>query len=367
VIVPAEPLFFRPIYKKTIWGGAALCSRFNRSLSPQENTGESWELASHGADQSVVTDGTLAGTSLGRLVAEAATGLMGPIETFGKFPLLYKFIDAHDRLSVQVHPGDSQARAAGWGEFGKTECWYVVDAEENARVAIGFRENVSRQAIGRAIETTSLQELLNFIPVSSGDLLFIPAGTVHAILEGILLYEVQETSDTTLRLYDWGRVDASGKPRQLHVRDALPIIDTAARGSYRITPVVFDNKELCHSYRIACRYFAVEQYNFLKKGAIPLPPKRSFSVVTVIDGSLRLHYPSGSVDVVAGTTVLLPATLREVSASGTDGTNVLVSSAPDLQSEIIAPLRERGVSDKAIEQLGGFGEMNDLAPLLRQN
>ena len=218
----------------------------------------------------MVADGPLAGTALGRLVAESADELLGKIETFGTFPLLFKFIDARDRLSVQVHPDDAQARENGWGEFGKTECWYVVDAKKDARIVVGFKENVTPKAISRAIENGSLHELLNSMPVKSGDVLFVPAGTVHAIMEGTVLYEIQETSDTTLRLYDWGRVDGAGKPRQLHVRDALTVIDTIAHDAhYRIPPITLEERGCLHSYCAACRYFAVERYRFLRAEEVP--------------------------------------------------------------------------------------------------
>jgi len=365
VNLPAEPLFFRPIYKETIWGGTALRTRFKRPLAPGRTVGESWETASLGADQSMVAQGPLAGVTLGRLVAEAGDALLGNIETFGKFPLLCKIIDARDRLSVQVHPGDAQARESGWGEFGKTECWYVVDAKEDARIVVGFKKDVTREGISRAIETASLHEILNIMPVKSGDVLFIPAGTVHAIMEGTLLYEIQETSDTTLRLYDWGRVDAAGKPRPLHVRDALTVIDPLARDHRPIAPVVVKESGCRHSYLIACRYFALEQYSFPRDQEVHLPAKQSFGVLTVINGTIRLSYPAGRVEVPSGTTVVLPAILRDVRVTGTAGADLLLSSVPDLQQEIIAPLRRRGVPDQSIAQLGGFPERNDLLIFLK--
>lgn len=365
--LPAEPIFFNPIYKETIWGGTELRTRFNRPIAPGRTVGESWEVVSLGADQSMVAGGPFAGTALGRLVADSADELLGTIETFGKFPLLYKFIDARDRLSVQVHPGDAQARENGWGEFGKTECWFVVDAKKNARIVVGFKTDVTRERISRAIETASLHELLNVVPVKNGDVFFVPAGTVHAIMEGTVLYEIQETSDTTLRLYDWGRVDAAGKPRPLHVRDALTVIDTVAHKNHLIPPITLEERGCLHSYSAACRYFAVEQYRFLRDEEILLPAKQSFSVFTVINGVIRLYYPAGSVDVRSGTTVVLPAVLRDVRVAGITGADFLLSSVPDLQREIIAPLRLRNVPDHTIAQLGGFPERNDLIKFLKQN
>ena len=365
MIVPAEPLFFQPIYKETLWGGTALRSRFNRLLSPEQRVGESWEIVNLGADQSVVASGSLAGVNLGRLMPEAPDTLLGKIDNFGNFPLLYKFIDARDRLSVQVHPDDVQARANGWGEFGKTECWYVVDAQENASIIAGFARSVTREVVTRAVETSSLHELLNFIPVKKGDVLFIPAGSVHAILDGVLLYEVQETSDTTLRLYDWGRVDAKDKPRQLHVRDALSVIDMTCRDQYRILPITFEEHGYQHSYLIACRYFALERFTLLDDKEIVFPAKQSFRVLTVISGSFLLRYPAGSATVSNGSTVLLPAALHGVHASGSAGTEAIISWVPDLRREIVMPLRSRGVQDETIFQLGGFRERNDLSRYLK--
>jgi mannose-6-phosphate isomerase len=363
--LPAEPLFFNPIYKETIWGGSALRTRFKRPLEQGRTIGESWEVVSLGADQSVITQGPLAGATLGRLGAEAPEALLGGLEGAAGFPLLFKIIDARERLSVQVHPDDAQALEHGWGRNGKTECWYVIDAKENARIVAGFREEVSRERINRAIETESLDLLLNTVQVKSGDVFFIPAGTVHAIMEGILLYEVQETSDTTLRLYDWGRVDTSGKGRPLHVREALSIIDTHVHDHRPITPVVVDEGECRHSYRAACRYFALEHYAFKKETEVALPEKRSFRVLTVINGTIKLAYAAGKAMVSSGTTVVLPAVLRDVRASGSAGSEFLLSSVPDLQNEIIAPLRQRGVPDAAIARLGGFPERNDLISFLK--
>jgi mannose-6-phosphate isomerase len=366
VTLPAEPIFFKPICKETLWGGCALRTRFNRPLPPDLPIGESWEIVSHRDDQSMVAAGPLAGVTLDRLVAEHPRELLGKIETFGKFPLLYKFIDARDRLSVQVHPDDAQARAGGWGEFGKTECWYVVDAPENGRIITGFARDVTIEEVRKAIETSSLHELLNFNPIKAGDVLFIPAGTVHAILEGACIYEVQETSDTTLRLYDWGRVDAQGKPRPLHVHDALTIIDTAAHEGCSIAPVSFQTRGYGHSYRVACRYFALEQFDFSRDDEVILSARQSFRVLTVLSGRVHLHYPSGSSDVPLGATTLLPAVLRDVRVHGSAGTRIMVSWVPDLQNDIITPLQTLGVPDEAIERLGGFRQRNDLSRFLRR-
>jgi mannose-6-phosphate isomerase len=360
VTLPALPLLFNPLYKETIWGGHAIGSRYTRRRLPDRTIGESWEIVSHGADQSVVASGSLAGKTLGAIVAEERPSLLGKIETFGKFPLLVKFIDAQERLSVQVHPNDQQARTYGWGEFGKTECWYIIDAKKDARIIAGFKAPVSREAINRAIETSSLENLLDEIPIHPGDVIFLPAGMVHAIMEGTLVYEVEETSDATLRLYDWGRVDGAGRPRPLHVHEALRVIDTRALGNCRVPPLTLEEKGHRHSYRLACSYFALEHYAYERQEEIILPAKQSFRIVTVLCGRLELKFPAGAAELSAGMTALLPALIRDVRAIGVAGTELILSSVPDLQAEIITPLRNRGIPLNDIVAIGGVREYNDL-------
>jgi mannose-6-phosphate isomerase len=366
VNLPAEPLFFRPIYKETIWGGDALRTRFGRPLPAGMRVGESWEVSGAGADQSEVAQGPLAGTTIERLAAEAPRELLGEKAAAGRFPLLFKIIDARQRLSVQVHPDDDQALEHGWGTSGKTECWFVIDAQENARIIAGFREEVTPERICRAIEAESLDLLLNAVPVKRGDALFMPAGTVHAVMEGVVLYEAQEASDTTLRLYDWGRKGADGRSRPLHLREALSVVDMKPHDYGPLPPVVVDEGGCRHFFHSACRYFALERCVYTQEADIALSPKGSFRVLTVIQGTVRLRYEAGSTDVASGATVLLPAILCDVRAAGGEGAEFLLSSVPDLGSEIVAPLRRQGVPDAAIAALGGFPEKNDLAGLFKR-
>jgi mannose-6-phosphate isomerase len=360
VTLPAFPILFDPLYKETIWGGHALGSRYNRPVSPDRVIGESWEIVSHGADQSIAKNGSYAGKTLGTITAEAGQSLLGKIETFGKFPLLAKFIDAQERLSVQVHPSDGQARTHGWGEFGKTECWYIIDAKKDATLIAGFKAPVTREAINHAIETNSFENLLSVTPIHQGDVVFLPAGMVHAIMEGTLVYEVEETSDATLRLYDWGRVDAAGKPRPLHVREALGIIDTRALGNACVPALTLEENGYRHSYRLACRYFALEHYAYDRPGEIILPAKQSFRILTVLSGGLELKFPAGAMELSAGMTVLLPAILHDVRAIGAADTEMILSSVPDLLAEIITPLKSRGIPLPHIISIGGVREYNDL-------
>ena len=364
--IPAEPLFFSPIYKETLWGGTALAEHLGRPLSAAKRVGESWEISGYGRDQSTVTAGPLVGNSLSRLSAESPLELLGDIAASGTFPLLCKFIDASQRLSVQVHPDDAQARANGWGEFGKTECWYIVAAKEGARCILGFNRNLTIEELRSAVATSMLPDSLSSVAIKPGDVLFIPAGTVHAILEGSLMYEVQETSDTTFRLYDWARLDTAGKPRPLHINEACAVVDRSAFDNRPLPPITLTENGVRRSIRVACRYFAIEQYSFMQDAEAVMAAKRSFRIVTVISGAASLLYPGGKAELSQGVTVLLPAIMREVRVVGSAGADIIEVWAPDLLQEVVLPLRTQCVPDESIMSLGGFGTRNDLARYLKK-
>jgi mannose-6-phosphate isomerase len=359
-----EPLYFSPIYKEKIWGGQAFRHILNRDVPPTASTGESWEISGFGNEQTKVIDGPMAQYTLGQIMKIMPEELLGSAVPSKIFPLLYKFLDADQKLSVQVHPDDAQAKQHGWGDYGKTECWYIIDAPEDGRIIVGFNKNVTRDEVAAAVSENRLHEILNHIPVASGDILFIPAGTVHAILDKTLIYEVQETSDTTLRLYDWGRTDSNGKPRDLHVNDALEVMDTGFHNRHRIEPVIIDETGFKHAYRIACRYFAIEQYTLFRDMDISLDKKKSFRVMTVIGEPVHLVLQKSEMDVSKGETILIPAACKEVTVAGVSGARFLISYIPDLVSEIIQPLTAIGVPKEAIALLGGNPEKNDLLPLL---
>jgi mannose-6-phosphate isomerase len=225
------PLQFTPLLKERIWGGTTLAKRSRR---PNGNDkvliGESWEVSGVEGDVSVISNGFLAGNSLPEAVEVYMGELVGDkvFDRFGEeFPLLIKYIDARDKLSIQVHPSDELA-AVRHGAFGKTEMWYVLACEPGAELLIGFREGVTREIYEAAVADGTVGSLLNRVPVKPGDAYFIPAGTVHAIGAGILLAEIQQTSDVTYRVFDWNRTDAEGNPRELHTELALDAIDFAA-------------------------------------------------------------------------------------------------------------------------------------------
>jgi len=217
------PLIFEPILKPKIWGGRRLEVLLGKPLPPEVAIGESWEVADLEGDQSVVRDGPARGKTLGQLVTEWGSGLLGSAGLFeGRFPLLIKYLDAQEHLSVQVHPDEAMARRLGGNVRVKDEAWYVVAAEQDGCIYRGFRSGVTREGFVAAIEEGAVESTLNRIPVKPGQCYFLPSGTVHALGAGVLVAEVQTPSDITYRVYDWDRTDpATGIGRDLHVPEAL--------------------------------------------------------------------------------------------------------------------------------------------------
>jgi len=300
-----KPLLFRPIIKQIRWGGRRLGSVLNKPIGDASDYAESWEVADHGDDQSVVVTGPLAGTTLRELVTKHREELFGE-QTFSRdqFPLLVKFLDASDRLSVQVHPNDELARTFQADENGKTEAWVILDAEPGSVLYAGLKSGVDAQTLKDHIENETLAECLHTIAVKPGDCVFVPAGTVHAIGEGILLAEIQQSSDLTFRLYDWGRVGTDGKPRQLHIDEALQCIDFD-RGPVdpttpRMLPADVPAEELVH-----CPYFSIRRYT--GEGTLSLQQDGRFHVLMVIAGTAVLECGNVSTTLPLGQTVVLPA------------------------------------------------------------
>ena len=256
VKVPLYPLRFEPIYKNTIWGGDKILAL--KGMQPNgENLGESWEVSGVQDNVSVVADGYLKGTSLTELIQKYKEIFVGETvyQRYGnQFPLLFKFIDAHDDLSVQVHPDDEMARKHRQSN-GKTEFWYVIDAEEGSSLYAGLKKNCSPEELRTAVESDEVCELLNKEEVVAGDAFFLPAGRVHAIGAGLLIAEIQQTSDATYRLFDYNRVDKNGNPRELHLDKALESIDYKVYRNYKTT---YNKNRTCKPIQLKeCGYFTI--------------------------------------------------------------------------------------------------------------
>lgn len=219
-----KPLKLIPPIKDYIWGGTRLRDEYGKQ-SNLERLAESWELACHNDGSSIIADGEYAGKTLPEYLAENPEALGKSCDRFTSFPVLIKLIDARDNLSVQVHPDNEYALRVE-GEYGKTEMWYIVDCEEGASLIYGFKEEISKEDFKKAIEENTLLDKVNVVPVKKGDVFFIEAGTLHAIGKGILIAEIQQNSNTTYRVYDYGRIGADGNPRELHIEKALEVTDT---------------------------------------------------------------------------------------------------------------------------------------------
>jgi mannose-6-phosphate isomerase len=307
-MVPDAPLSFRPVYKAVVWGGRRL-ERWRPEL-PDGRIGESWDLADHDGGMSLVEDGPLAGSPLRDLVARFGEALVGRGFRGGSFPLMVKLIDARERLSVQVHPDDALARSLGVGKNGKTECWLVL--EDGGEIFLGTRPGVDRATFERALAAGELQATLEPFDPRAGDCFFLPARTVHALGAGCLVYELQQTSDVTFRVFDWNRMGTDGKPRPLHVREALDTIDFSRSEPEKVRREDWgDEREgrVARRTRVTCDHFRLEEYR-VPGGALPVPLGETCAVVTCLAGAGEVVTVGGSAELVEGKTVLVPAAAR---------------------------------------------------------
>jgi mannose-6-phosphate isomerase len=297
------PLLFEPIFKERIWGGTKLKEVLNKSFDGSQ-IGESWELSTVENDISVVANGAFEGMNLNQLIEKYPTEVLGikSIQYFGNnFPLLFKFIDAKEDLSIQVHPNDALAKERH-NSFGKTEMWYVMQADDNARLVVGFKDKTNKKEYQEHLENKTLVAVLNEAPVKVGDAFFLETGTVHAIGAGVLIAEIQQTSDITYRLYDWDRVDANGVGRELHTDLALDAINFEPTNT-KLDYEVVKNKSV---NLVECPFFKTnilqisDIYNWKKT-------KESFTVLMCTEGSFTINMLHFKAEFKKGDTILIPA------------------------------------------------------------
>lgn len=300
-----RPLRFQPLFKRIRWGGRRLGTELGKLIGSETDYAESWELVDHGVDQSLVAEGPLKGIPLCQLLREAAPALLGAHEKLTHFPLLIKFLDARDRLSVQVHPNDEQAARSVPGERGKTEAWVILAAEPGGCVYAGLKPGVDRAALRQALESGTVESCLSRLEVRPGDSVFIPAGTVHAIGEGVLLAEVQQSSDLTFRLYDWNRLGTDGQPRPLHVEQSLECIDFDRGPVELCRPVCEQWAAVVREVLVESPYFTIRRYR--GSGRIELPAKNRCGVCIVLEGTVELSNAAGTMSFCKGETTLIPA------------------------------------------------------------
>jgi mannose-6-phosphate isomerase len=319
-----RPLFFPPILKRIRWGGRRLGTLLGKPIGPDHDYAESWEIVDHGKDQSTLADGPFSGWTLARFVRERNCDLLGRHAGRTQFPLLVKFLDANDRLSLQVHPNDDQAKIYDPAENGKTEAWVIVHAEPGSQIYAGLKTGVDRATLRTQLQNGRLEECLHKFAVSAGDCVFIPAGTVHAIAEGIVLAEVQQSSDLTFRLHDWGRVGTDGKPREVHIEESLNCIDFA-RGP--VSPV--GPQKLAHrptEKLVACEYFVMHRHQ--SELPFSIPTDNRFHVLMMLSGSATLSTAGLEAPFPLGQSVLVPAACPDVEISPREACIVLDAILP---------------------------------------
>ena len=300
------PLKFEPIYQRRVWGGTLMSEKLRRD--PPAGTGESWEVSDRPEAQSRIANGELAGAELGQLVRRYGAALIGSAaQTSDRFPLLVKLIDAGERLSLQVHPDAEAAESIGNGAEPKTEMWYVIDSRPGSVILAGMNSRSSRQLLEDKLHSAEVEQLFQSYPSVPGDAYFIPAGLPHAIGAGNLILEIQQNSDTTYRLSDWGRVDSQGRARELHVENGLRSIHFAGLTSPRVAGV-FGKAPRNRKYDIInrCPYFYVCELHLTERWNDDTS-SRSFHLLSVVSGGLTVRRGAQSVKVAAGETALVPA------------------------------------------------------------
>lgn len=308
------PLKFQPILKEKIWGGNKLKSILNKKTN-LNNVGESWEISDVKGDTSTVSNGELKKQSLKRLLKTFKGDLIGNknYKVFGdKFPLLIKFIDAKQDLSIQLHPNDELA-AKRHNSFGKTEMWYVMQADENANLIVGFNQKVTPEKYLEHLEAKTLTQILNFDKVKEGDTYFIEVGRVHAIGAGVMLAEIQQTSDITYRVYDWDRVDDEGNERELHNDLAIDAIDFKMKDDFRIE---YSKSNRESNKMVNCPYFTTNYLPIEKQKVKKINTHDSFIIYMCVKGEATIKTENTIETIKQGETILLPAVIDtfEISA-----------------------------------------------------
>ncbi|MFL9831997.1 type I phosphomannose isomerase catalytic subunit [Flavobacterium sp. ST-87] len=306
------PLQFEPILKDRIWGGEKLKTVLNKPIT-SPTTGESWELSTVEGDVSVISNGVLKGKSLLELIDDIPNEILGTAvyKKFGKqFPLLFKYLDAREDLSIQVHPNDALAKERH-NSFGKTEMWYIMQADTDARIIVGFKEKSNADEYVKNLENKSLLSILDDVKVKSGDVFFLETGTVHAIGAGLVVAEIQQTSDITYRIYDFDRVDANGNGRELHIDLALDAINYEKTDTYK----QYDKVANQSNEVVDCPYFTT---NFIPLEGDLLAKKtgETFTVYMCVEGSFEIECNGAQYSYKKGDTVLIPAAMSELVLSG---------------------------------------------------
>ena len=357
------PLKLAVLPKEKVWGGSKIARTFCRDLTPDRPIGEVWVVWG----ELTVENGVFRGERLDDLARDHALPILGRRVTgrqYSTFPLLVKILDARATLSVQVHPDDAYANEREGEPFGKAEVWYILDAEPRARLIHGVQHPLSRRDAAQAIEAGTLQEALDYVEVAPGDVIFNGPGAIHALGGGILLYELQQSSDLTYRLYDWDRRDP-GRP--LHIEKSLDVAILEPFAGHKVEPVERVEAGGTRTLLCACRHFAAELLR-VASWVREQPSGDCFHILTVLQGSGSVRYGTDSADETAlccGESLLLPAGIHEYELRAESGPLIAIKAyVPELVEDIVVPLRERGIPENTIAQLGGDPRYSELGRLL---
>lgn len=318
------PLKFKTIFKDKIWGGQKIKTVLNKDIGDLPNCGETWEISGVKGNISVVSEGSLKGENLQDILKKYKAELVGDsvYKKFeDEFPLLVKFIDANDDLSVQVHPDDELAMKRH-NSFGKTEMWYIFQADDDATLNAGFNRPLTKEQYLEYFNKGELMDILNIDKVKSGDVYFLPAGRVHYIGKGCLLAEIQQTSDVTYRMYDFDRTDDAGNKRELHTEESLDAIDFTFHENYETT---YKDKENEVVDLVSCEYFTTNKLHFNTPVVRDHSALDSFVIYVCMEGKLKIDFVGGSIDMQKGEAVLVPASISKLTLSPFGEFNLLES------------------------------------------
>ena len=318
------PLKFKTIYKDKIWGGQKIKTYLHKDFGDLPNCGETWEISGVKSDVSVVASGALEGESLADLLEQYKDELVGKkvYDHFGNiFPLLVKFIDANDDLSVQVHPDDKLAKERH-NSFGKTEMWYIIEADKGSTLITGFNQEMTEEKYVDALNSGHIMDILNKEEAVADDVFFLPAGRVHTIGKGLLIAEIQQTSDITYRIYDFDRVDDKGNKRELHTEEALAAIDYKHYPEYK---TLYEPRENETVKLVTCPYFTTNVLDFTENTTKDYSNLDSFVIHVCLAGAYAVKYNGESYPVKMGESILLPKTIDQIELETTSGFKILES------------------------------------------
>jgi mannose-6-phosphate isomerase len=338
------PYVLDPRLAPAIWGGGELVSEFGKHGDPGAALGESWECW----DANRVTNGPLAGTTVADLRAQLGAELLGDLDPSRIFPVLTKIITAHDWLSVQVHPDDAYARRVEHQPNGKTECWYVFSAEPDAQLVLGWTRDTSRAEYERRVADGTLGEILRKVPVKAGDSVYIPAGMVHAIGAGVVLFETQQASDLTYRMFDWNRVGTDGKPRELHVQKAADVLDYRAGTGGTLVQIPYQFEGLDRLALIADRRFVVERVAAGSEPASIATNARPLIVMS-LDRPLDVACGGTTITLSPYQTALVPAAAQWCTVDGQQAAFMFVTP-PQERDQLAVRLLAAGIEPSQIDR-----------------